>query len=112
MHRGDVTTGTDLPSGSGGGAAQVRLLSLANTCARLLVGPLADFLAPAPLAHPTGEIYFPRKRYVSRVVFLSAACALMIAGYLWMAVGVVSQTDIYLVSIAVGVAYGGAFTVT
>ncbi|CAG7845890.1 SubName: Full=Related to carboxyl methyl transferase {ECO:0000313/EMBL:CCA77941.1} [Serendipita indica DSM 11827] len=112
MHRGDVTTGVDTPSGSEGGVVQVRLLSLSNTCARLLVGPLADYLAPAPLAHPTGEVYFPRKRYVSRLAFLSTACALMAIAYLWMAAGVVSQTDIYLVSIATGVAYGSAFTVT
>jgi len=94
-----------------GGATQVRLLSLSNTIARLLCGPLADYLAPVPLAHPTGELYFPRKRYFSRLLFLSAACGIMVAAYLWMAAGVVSQRDIYLVSIATGMAYGATFTV-
>lgn len=97
-----------------GGAAQVRLISFSNTCARLLTGPLADYLAPAPLAHPTmsGERLFPRKRYFSRIAFLCGACALMTTAYLWMAAGAISQTDVYFVSIAAGVAYGAAFTVT
>lgn len=95
-----------------GAATQVRLLSLANTVARLLTGPLADYLAPAPLAHPTGELYFPRKRYFSRLSFLSGSCAIMVVAYFWMAAGVVSQRDISLVSIATGVAYGTTFTVT
>jgi hypothetical protein len=94
-----------------GGATQVRLLSFSNTIARLLCGPLADYLAPTPLAHPTGELYFPRKRYFSRLVFISVACGILVAAYLWMAVGVVSQQDINLVSIATGVAYGATFTV-
>jgi hypothetical protein len=46
------------------------------------------------------------------LVFLSVACGIMVAAYLWMAAGVVSQRDIYLVSIATGVAYGATFTVT
>jgi hypothetical protein len=108
--RDGVTTGDSL-STSAGGAAQVRLLSLSNTCARLVVGPLADYLAPTPLAHPTGEVYFPRKRYFSRLVFLSVSCALTVGAFLWMAAGVVSQRDIYFVSIATGLAYGGSFTV-
>lgn len=95
-----------------GGATQVRILSLANTFARLLSGPLADYLAPAPLAHPTGELYFPRKRYFSRLAFLSASCAIMFFAYFWMAAGVVSRQDIYFVSIATGIAYGATFTVT
>ncbi|PVG02278.1 MFS general substrate transporter [Serendipita vermifera] len=109
--RDDIKIGAS-SSASTGGAVQVRLLSLSNTIARLLTGPLADYLAPAPLAHPHGEVYFPRKRYFSRLVFLSASCALMIGAYLWMAAGVISQRDIYLVSIATGVAYGASFTVT
>ena len=111
--RGDVTTGDGFaPSSASGGAVQVRLLSLSNTCARLLIGPLADYLAPAPLAHPTGEIYFPRKRYFSRLAFMCGFCALTVGAFLWMAAGVVSQRDIYFVSIATGIAYGGSFTVT
>ncbi|KAG8803562.1 putative monocarboxylate transporter mch1 [Serendipita sp. 399] len=98
--------------GGGGGAAQVRLLSFSNTCARLFVGPLADYLAPAPLAHPHGGIHFPRKRYTTRILFLSVSCGLMVAAFCWMAAGVISQEDIYFVSIATGVAYGVTFTVT
>lgn len=94
-----------------GGAAQVRLLSLSNTCARLLVGPLSDYFAPTRLAHPTGEMYFPRKRFVSRLFFLCTACFIMSVAYLWMAAGVVSQRDVYIVSICTGVSYGGVFTV-
>jgi hypothetical protein len=110
--RDEATTGDGPSISSAGGAAQVRLLSLSNTCARLLIGPVADYLAPAPLAHPTGAVYFPRKRYFSRLAFLSASCTLMVGAFLWMAAGVVSQRDIYFVSIATGVAYGGSFTVT
>ncbi|KAG9057797.1 putative monocarboxylate transporter mch1 [Serendipita sp. 407] len=111
--RNEATTGAGFSAGgTGGGAAQVRLLSFSNTCARLFVGPLADYLAPAPLVHPHSGIHFPRKRYISRLAFLSAACVLMIAAFFWMAAGVISQTDIYFVSIATGVAYGASFTVT
>jgi hypothetical protein len=109
--RDDIKIGVS-SSASSGGAMQVRLLSLSNTFARLLTGPLADYLAPAPLAHPHGHVYFPRKRYFSRLAFLSFSCSLMIAAYLWMAAGVISQRDIYFVSIATGVAYGASFTVT
>ncbi|KIM29113.1 hypothetical protein M408DRAFT_329119 [Serendipita vermifera MAFF 305830] len=109
--RDGVTTGDSFLKSSTGGAVQVRLLSLSNTCARLLIGPLADYLAPAPLAHPTGDIYFPRKRYFSRLAFMSGFCALTVVAFLWMAAGVVSQKDIYFVSIATGIAYGGSFTV-
>ena len=92
--------------------AQVRLLSLSNTLSRLITGPLADYLAPVGLLNATtGLLHFPTHRRFSRLLFPLLAALVLSLSYLWMAVGVRTQQDIYAVSIATGASYGTAFTV-
>lgn len=77
-------------------STQVRLLSLANTCSRLLVGPLADFISPVASYLPSGIRCFPRKHHVSRVAFLSAATFILAITFFWMEVGVRSQEAVWI----------------
>ena len=117
------------PSASAITSTQVRLISLANTFSRLLVGPLADFVSPAASSLPCGTIYYSRKHRVSRVAFIFAASALLVLTYAWMEFGVMSREKLWVVryvtcyfviashlfadfagSIGTGVAYGAFFT--
>jgi hypothetical protein len=77
-------------------STQVRLLSIANTCSRLLVGPLADFMSPVASYLPSGIRCFPRKHHVSRVAFLSAATFILAVTFFWMEVGIRSQEAVWI----------------
>lgn len=72
-------------------STQVRLLSLANTTSRLLVGPIADYVSPVASYLHNGDAYYPRKHRVSRVAFLTVAAILYALTCLWMEIGVKSQ---------------------
>ena len=77
-------------------AAQVRLLSFFNTISRLVVGPLADAIAPVASRHDSGVWAFVRKRHISRVLFMLGTSIIIITTFLWLEVGVRTQEDIWL----------------
>ncbi|KAH7914976.1 MFS general substrate transporter [Hygrophoropsis aurantiaca] len=92
-------------------STQVRILSLANTISRLLVGPLADLLSPVICYLPSGMRGFPRKHLISRMVFLTFATFVLVITFAWMIIGVKSQGAVWFLSIGAGISYGCAFTV-
>ncbi|KAF5365701.1 hypothetical protein D9758_003255 [Tetrapyrgos nigripes] len=76
---------------------QVKMLSIANTLSRLLVGPFADFLSPAN-EYPTQSF---RKHWISRIAFLSFAAIMLSATCLWMLVYVQIQQDLWVLRFGV-----------
>ncbi|KAG1756522.1 MFS general substrate transporter [Suillus paluster] len=92
-------------------ATQVRLLALANTLSRLVVGPLADLVSPVAAHVLPGAQSIPRKRHISRVAFIFFSILVLALTYFWMVIGVKSQVDLWALSIGAGVAYGSAFTI-
>ncbi|KAI1794508.1 MFS general substrate transporter [Ganoderma leucocontextum] len=104
-----------LPSSAGGNttanvASQVRLLSLFNTVSRLLVGPLADALAPVA-ARLDGVWAFSRKRHTSRVAFMLGTSLLLALTFAWLTLGVRTQESVWPLSVGTGIAYGSTFTI-
>ncbi|KAF7322887.1 MFS general substrate transporter [Mycena chlorophos] len=85
-------------------ALQVKILSISNTCTRLLTGPLVDFVSPVNRLEP-------RRRYISRAAFLVSPALVLAGSFLWMELHVRSQADIWLLSAGTGFAYGATFTV-
>ena len=105
-----------LPPGSPGGnttanvSSQVRLLSFFNTISRLIVGPLADALAPVA-SRFNGVWTFSRKRYTSRVVFMFGTSLLLALTFGWLELGVRTQESVWPLSVGTGIAYGSTFTI-
>ncbi|OJT14597.1 hypothetical protein TRAPUB_8843 [Trametes pubescens] len=104
-----------LPSAGGSNASanvatQVRLLSFFNTLSRLLMGPLADVLAPVA-SYLDGVWAFSRKRHASRVLFVVGAALVLAATFAWLELGVRTQEAIWPLSVGTGIAYGTTFTV-
>ncbi|KAI9065126.1 MFS general substrate transporter [Trametes sanguinea] len=89
---------------------QVRLLSFFNTSSRLLMGPLADLLAPVA-SHFEGVWSFTRRRHLSRVVFLVTTALILAVTFAWVEVGVRTQEAVWPLSVGIGIAYGSTFTV-
>ena len=102
------------------------VLSFANTLSRLVIGPLADMLAPSPttieVPHPTSDVNdtsrthmiiwaFPRKQHLSRTLFLVCASVILALTFGWALVRMRSQADLWVLCIGVGVVYGSVFTV-
>ncbi|KAF8552589.1 MFS general substrate transporter [Imleria badia] len=100
----------DTPSNALMTATQVRMLSIANTLARLLVGPLADIVSPVPSHSIDGNRSFLRKHYISRIAFLTFSTALLVCTYTWTVIGVKEQAGVWVLSIGAGLAYGCVFT--
>ncbi|KAF8552588.1 MFS general substrate transporter [Imleria badia] len=100
----------DTPSTAFMTATQVRLLSMANTLSRILVGTLADIVSPVPSRSMDGNGGFLRKHRISRVAFLTFSTALLVCTYAWMVVGVKEQAGVWVLSIGAGLAYGCVFT--
>ncbi|RPD66294.1 MFS general substrate transporter [Lentinus tigrinus ALCF2SS1-7] len=98
-------------SATANAAQQVRLLSFFNTISRLLVGPLADVIAPVASRLDSGVWGFASKRHTSRVSFMLGTCALLAVTFAWLNVGVRAQEDIWPLSVGTGFAYGATFTV-
>ncbi|KAF8838329.1 MFS general substrate transporter [Paxillus ammoniavirescens] len=100
---------TEPPSTSHTTATQVRMLSIANTLSRLLVGPLADIVSPSGAQEGTrGSM---RKHLISRMAFLTFSAAVLVCSCAWMVVGVRDQTGVWALSIGAGITYGCTFTV-
>jgi len=100
-----------IPNTDVSNSTQVRLISIANTLSRLLVGPLADFISPVASYLPSGARCFPRKHHVSRVAFLSVATFSLAATFFWMEIGIRSQEAVWILSLGTGSVYGATFTV-
>lgn len=84
-------------------ATQVRLLSLANTVSRLVVGPLADCIGPHSNASS--------QRHISRMSFVIGSCFLLIVTFGATLTWVKSRAAMWILSVGTGVAYGTTFTV-
>jgi hypothetical protein len=91
-----TSTMNAIPNTDVSNSTQVRLISIANTFSRLLVGPLADFISPVASYLPSGVRCFPRKHHVSRVAFLSVATFLLAVTFFWMEVGIRSQEAVWI----------------
>jgi hypothetical protein len=77
-------------------ATQVRVLSIANTVARLLSGTLADILSPVARFLPSGTYCFTKKQRFSRVLFLTFSAVILIFSFFWTEVAVRSQRMIWV----------------
>ncbi|KZV84422.1 MFS general substrate transporter [Exidia glandulosa HHB12029] len=92
-------------------ATQVRLISITNTVSRLVFGFLADFTSPIANYLPSGELEYPRKSYISRVLFLVLGTTCLSAALAWMLFGVSTQSGVWVLSVGAGTAYGGFFAI-
>ncbi|KXN85482.1 putative transporter MCH1 [Leucoagaricus sp. SymC.cos] len=90
---------------------QVRLISIANTLTRILVGPLADYVSPVASYLPNGTIVHARKHRISRVSFLFASAVLLALTFFWTSLGVTTQDGIWVLSFGTGISYSATFTV-
>ncbi|QRW00168.1 major facilitator superfamily transporter [Ceratobasidium sp. AG-Ba] len=97
--------------GSGNAATQVRLISIANTLARLCSGPLADLISPLGVKDTCGAYKFPTTRRLSRMIFPCWALICLCTVYLWTAFGVRSSNSLPVLSIGTGLAYGAVWAV-
>lgn len=97
--------------GSGSAATQVRLISIANTAARLCSGPLADWVSPLGSRGLSGAYKFPTTRRLSRMVFPCWSLVCLCAIYLWTAFGVQSSQSLQVLSLGTGLAYGAVWAV-
>jgi len=84
-------------------ADQVKILSISNTVSRIVFGPLADFVSPVE--------DLSRKPRINRFVFLSGSASLLSIIFLWMAVGVETRQQVWVLSFGTGIGYGVVFTV-
>lgn len=91
-----INTLVRVPSTDVATSTQVRILSLASTISRLLVGPLADFLSPIASYLPNGDRYYPRTHHVSRISFLLGSALLLAITYIWMEIGIRSQAALWV----------------
>ncbi|KAG8748731.1 putative monocarboxylate transporter mch1 [Ceratobasidium sp. 414] len=97
--------------GAGSAATQVRLLSIAGTVARLCTGPLADIISP-PIDEGSMCVCGPIERPgVNRMVFPMAFLGVLAAVYLWAAAYVTSASELWVLSLGTGLAYGGSWAV-
>jgi hypothetical protein len=69
-------------------ADQVKILSISNTVSRIVFGSLADFVSPVEV--------LSRKVRINRFVFLSGSASLLSLIFLWMAVGVETRQQVWL----------------
>jgi hypothetical protein len=92
-------------------ATQVRLIALANTIARLVSGPIADFTSPIASYLPSGVRSYPRKHWISRMAFVAGAGILCILGFVTLELVIRSQASLWWLSICVGTAYGIHFAI-
>jgi len=75
---------------------QVKLISIANTLTRILVGPLADYVSPIASYLPNGTIVHVRKHRISRVSFLLFSALLLVFTFFWSSFGVTTQDGIWI----------------
>lgn len=86
---------------------QVRLISIANTFTRILVGPLADYVSPVASYLPNGTIVHKRKHRISRVCFLFVSAVLLTLTFLWTSFGITTQDGIWALRLVLLFQYFG-----
>ncbi|KZT11258.1 MFS general substrate transporter [Laetiporus sulphureus 93-53] len=89
---------------------QVELIAISDTLTRLLVGPLADLVSPVATYTADGVWAFPRKPYVTRVLFLACASLLFSLTFIWSILDVRTQEALWPLSVSTGIANGTVFT--
>jgi len=91
-------------------STQVQLIAISDTLARLLLGPFADIISPVPTYSANGIWAFPRKPYVTRMMFMAGAALLFATAFIWPIVGVRSQEALWPLSLGTGIVNGTIFT--
>ena len=86
-------------------SAQVQLISACNTVIRFVTGALIDYFSPPPFA-----LGAPRNT-ISRLAFLWLACVLLACIYGYVAIFVQYQSQVWVLSVGAGIAYGAIWTV-
>ena len=76
-------------------AMQVQLIAISDTLTRLILGPFADIISPVPTYSASGIWAFPRKPYVTRMIFVAGAALLFAVAFVWPIVGVRSQEALW-----------------
>jgi hypothetical protein len=74
---------------------QVRLLSLASTISRIIIGPLADFVSPITSSPTIDEQTTSKKHRISRMAFLTGAAVVLAVTFFWMVTQVTSREAIW-----------------
>ncbi|BGP01198.1 putative transporter MCH1 [Rhodotorula toruloides] len=86
----------------------IALLSITNTAWRLVVGAASDYLAaPSDKQAPVSAW----RRHV-RLVFVGAACALLVAAYGWGGTGLSTPSGLWIITLLTACSYGTVFTLT
>ena len=70
-------------------ADQVKILSISNTVSRIVFGPLADFVSPVASSSE-------RKARINRFVFLSGSASILCLIFSWMAFGVETRQQVWV----------------
>jgi len=93
-------------------AQQVRLLSFSNTVSRLLIGSIADWMSPIgrQSREDTDEPNVRRRKFTSRVMLLAVFSITLSAAFAYGAGGVKSRSQMWPLSVGVGISYGAIFT--
>ncbi|KZT68203.1 MFS general substrate transporter, partial [Daedalea quercina L-15889] len=91
-------------------AMQVQLIAISDTLTRLILGPFADIISPVPTYSVNGVWAFPRKPYVTRMIFVAGAALLFAIAFIWPIVGVRSQEALWPLSLSTGIVNGAIFT--
>ena len=76
-------------------STQVRVISIANTLSRLFAGPLADFISPIASYLPSGERCYPRKHWINRMSFITAALLLCAIAFVALELSIRSQDSVW-----------------
>lgn len=86
-----------LPSSSKSGniALQVQLIAVSDTLTRLILGPVADIVSPVPTYSANGIWAFPRRPYVTRMIFLAGAASVFALAFIWPIIGIRSQESLW-----------------
>ncbi|KAI0724111.1 MFS general substrate transporter [Fomitopsis betulina] len=101
-----------LPSSSKSGniALQVQLIAVSDTLTRLILGPVADIVSPVPTYSANGIWAFPRRPYVTRMIFLAGAASVFALAFIWPIIGIRSQESLWPLSLSTGIVNGTIFT--
>ena len=71
------------------------VIAVSDTLTRLILGPVADIVSPVPTYSENGIWAFPRKPYVTRMIFVAGAALVFALAFIWPIVGVRSQEALW-----------------
>lgn len=95
----------------------VQVIAFSNTISRLLIGFISDWLSAHPSSEPSADgtkrpARKSRRPKITRLAFVAAACTLLVAAFAFAASIMDRPGQLWILSIAVGVAYGTIFTLS